>query len=130
QGPRLEAAGVDIGIVEGIVGLRRQVVRFAGRADHAGTTPMAMRRDAAQAMFAFAAAALAALPALASPRSVWNIGIVKVAPGAGNIVPSSAEMMIEYRDTDEAVLDRMTAAILGLVDERNGKGGVGVTAEA
>src|SRR5690606_7507592 len=48
QGPRLEATGVDIGIVEGIVGLRRQVVRFAGRADHAGTTPMAMRRDAAQ----------------------------------------------------------------------------------
>lgn len=127
QGPRLEADGIDIGIVEGIVGLRRHVVQFAGRADHAGTTPMNMRRDAAKTMFGFADAILETLPKLASPRSVWNIGIVKVKPGAGNIVPSWAEIMIEYRDTDVAVLDNMTAAILDLVAATNGADGVGVT---
>ncbi len=130
QGPRLEAEGIDIGVVEGIVGLRRQVVHFAGRADHAGTTPMAMRRDASAAMFAFATRVLDLMPVLASPRSVWNIGIVKAAPGAGNIVPSSAEIMVEYRDTDEAVLDSMTAAIRDLAVRRDGLGGVGVTVEA
>jgi N-carbamoyl-L-amino-acid hydrolase len=127
QGPRLDAAGIDIGIVEGIVGLRRQVVQLAGRADHAGTTPMDMRRDAAKAMFAFATAVLDMLPKLASPRSVWNIGIVKVRPGAGNIVPSGAEIMIEYRDTEVAVLDRMTDAILNLVAAKNGVDDVGIT---
>ncbi len=128
QGPRLEAAGIDIGIVEGIVGLRRQVVHFAGRADHAGTTPMDMRRDAGRRMFAFASAVYEIMPRLASPRSVWNIGIVKVMPGAGNIVPSDAEIMIEYRDIDEAVLDRMTDAILALVAGEDGKEGVTVSA--
>jgi len=53
QGPRLEAAQVDVGVVVGIVGVRRLQVCFAGRADHAGTTPMAMRRDAGAALFAF-----------------------------------------------------------------------------
>ena len=127
QGPRLETAGIDIGIVEGIVGLRRQMVQFAGRADHAGTTPMDMRRDAAKAMFGFAGAILDMMPTLAAPRSVWNIGIVKVRPGAGNIVPSAAEMMIEYRDTGVAVLDRMSEAILALVAARDGVDDVGVT---
>jgi N-carbamoyl-L-amino-acid hydrolase len=130
QGPRLEAAGVDIGIVEGIVGLRRQVVRFTGRADHAGTTPMAMRRDAARRMFAFANAIAEEFPRLASPQSVWNIGIVRVAPGAGNIVPSEAEIMVEYRDTDEAILDRMTDAIRALVAREDGRDGVAVAASS
>jgi N-carbamoyl-L-amino-acid hydrolase len=126
QGPRLEAAGVEIGIVEGIVGLRRQVVRFHGRADHAGTTPMAMRRDAARRMFVFANAIAEELSRLASPQSVWNIGIVRVAPGAGNIVPSEAEIMVEYRDTDESVLDRMTDAIQALAAREDGRDGVAV----
>jgi len=129
QGPRLDAEGIDIGVVEGIVGLRRQVVHFAGRADHAGTTPIAMRRDAASAMFAFANKVLALMPLLAGPRSVWNIGIVKVSPGAGNIVPSAAEIMVEYRDTDEAVLDSMTAALRDLAVAQDGTGGVGVRIE-
>ena len=98
----------------------------AGRADHAGTTPMAMRRDAARRMFVFANAVNESCRALASPQSVWNIGIVRVAPGAGNIVPSDAEIMVEYRDTDAAVLDRMTEAILALVAREDGRDGVAV----
>ena len=54
QGPVLEQTGDDIGVVEGIVGMRRLRIRFTGRADHAGTTPMAMRADAAAALFDFA----------------------------------------------------------------------------
>jgi N-carbamoyl-L-amino-acid hydrolase len=79
-------------------------------------------------MFVFGNRVLDTLPELASPRSVWNIGIVKVGPGAGNIVPASAEIMVEYRDTDDTVLDRMTETILSLVAEENGRDGVGVAA--
>src|SRR5207247_4867595 len=46
QGPRLEESGVQIGVVEAIVGVRRSSIVFSGQADHAGTTPMESRRDA------------------------------------------------------------------------------------
>ena len=54
QGPRLEQAGRRIGIVTGIVGIRRFRIRTRGQADHAGTTPMANRRDAGAALFRIA----------------------------------------------------------------------------
>ena len=111
QGPRLEAAGVDVGIVEGIVGLRRHWVRFDGQADHAGTTPMAMRQDAGRALFGFCVDLDRSFRAAAGPGSVWNIGIVRVEPGAANVVPSRAEVMVEYRDLDPAVIERMTGAL-------------------
>ena len=46
QGPHLEAARIPIGLVEGIVGIRRDRLTFIGEPDHAGTTPMAWRKDA------------------------------------------------------------------------------------
>ncbi len=54
QGPRLEAEGQRIGLVTSIVGMRRIEVTFFGQADHAGTTPMSLRKDAGAALFAFA----------------------------------------------------------------------------
>ena len=57
QGSRLESARMDIGVVTGIVGIRWHRLSFIGRADHAGTTPMADRRDAAQGASALALAA-------------------------------------------------------------------------
>ena len=92
QGPRLIGEAVDVGIVTSIVGLRRHVVRFRGRADHAGTTPMAMRSDAAFAMFNFAIVLAERLRAAGGPESVWNFGIVAVRPGAGNVVPAEADL--------------------------------------
>src|SRR5215472_10147688 len=55
QGPRMEAAGQRIGVVSALVGIRRFRVRSRGAANHAGTTPMAMRCDAGAALVAFAA---------------------------------------------------------------------------
>ena len=66
QGPRLIESGRHVGVVTGIVGLRRRRVRFEGQADHAGTTPMAMRRDAGMAMHAFALSAAKTLRAAGS----------------------------------------------------------------
>jgi beta-ureidopropionase / N-carbamoyl-L-amino-acid hydrolase len=129
QGPRLEAAAVDIGVVEAIVGLRRQRIHFAGRADHAGTTPMAMRADAAAALFALAGELGAAFARVATPASVWNTGVVRVAPGAANVVPAEAELVLEYRDVSDAQLDRMTETVRALVAAAEGRGGVAVTME-
>jgi N-carbamoyl-L-amino-acid hydrolase len=126
QGPRLIEGGVDVGAVTGIVGLRRRRVTFHGQADHAGTTPMAMRRDAGAAMHAFAAAARDALLAAGSSDSVCNIGVVSVKPGAANVVPHEAQIVVEFRDLSSEVMERMDAALLALVSQRNGEGGVRV----
>ncbi|HVL35890.1 MAG TPA: M20 family metallo-hydrolase [Burkholderiales bacterium] len=129
QGPRLEAAGRRIGVVTGIVGIRRFRVSARGQADHAGTTPMSMRQDAARPLFAFAARVHAELPPMAGPDTVWNIGVVSVRPGAANVVPSEAELVVEFRDTSSELLDRIEARLLAWVRELDGEGRVRVEAQ-
>ena len=128
QGPKLTNAGTDIGVVTGIVGLRRFRVRFQGQADHAGTTPMAVRRDAAAAMYSFAVLVPERLRAAGGPDSVWNLGVVSVKPGAANVVASEAELVVEFRDVSQATVDRMEKAFAALVTERNKVGGVSIDA--
>jgi N-carbamoyl-L-amino-acid hydrolase len=119
QGPRLEAAGRRIGIVTAIVGIRRIRIRAKGQADHAGTTPMAMRKDAGMALFRLAARVAETFPRLAGPETVWNIGQMAMQPGAANVVPGEAWMLLEFRDTDPAILDRLERAVLGWIAEPN-----------
>jgi N-carbamoyl-L-amino-acid hydrolase len=107
QGPRLEEARVDIGVVEAIVGVRRSRVVFHGQADHAGTTPMERRRDAFLGAADYALQAREHVVTRGSGASVTNIGVVYVHPGASNIVPGRAELVHEMRDPDAAVLQRL-----------------------
>jgi N-carbamoyl-L-amino-acid hydrolase len=128
QGSKLANAGADIGVVTGIVGVRRFRVRFQGQADHAGTTPMAARRDAAASMYSFAACVPERLRAAGGPDSVWNLGVASVKPGAANVVASEAELVVEFRDVSLPSVDRMEEALTTLVTERNKVGGVPVDA--
>ncbi len=126
QGPRLEEAGIEIGIVDVIVGVRRLRVAFLGQADHAGTTPMARRRDALLGAADYALRARAALDTRGSERSVANIGALHLHPGAANIVPARAEMVHEMRDPDAAVLDRLAAGFTALAEQVARERGLGV----
>jgi N-carbamoyl-L-amino-acid hydrolase len=107
QGARLEEAGIPIGVVETIVGVRRARLVFVGQADHAGTTPMERRRDAFLAAADYALRARALVVGRGGPRAVMNIGVVQVHPGASNIVPGRAELVHEMRDPDPSVLERL-----------------------
>ena len=107
QGPRLEEAGIDIGVVQAIVGVRRSRVVFHGQADHAGTTPMERRRDAFLGGAEYALRAREHVVTRGSKVSVTNIGVVYVHPGASNIVPGRADLMHEMRDPDPVVLERL-----------------------
>jgi N-carbamoyl-L-amino-acid hydrolase len=121
QGPVLEAAGTNVGIVTGIVGIRRWRLRAEGRADHAGTTPMDMRRDAGAALIALAARiGRDFLSEAGSAQSVYNIGSLVLRPGAANVVPAEAELTLEFRDEDASVLDRMAAYVERLVEDASG----------
>ena len=101
QGPVLETAGKRIGLVTDIVGVARCEVIFTGQADHAGTTPMDLRRDAAAALYAFADDFARFCGEEGSDRTVWNLGIVAMDPGAYNVVTRQARLGVEYRDPSE-----------------------------
>ena len=107
QGPVLETAGKRIGLVTDIVGVSRCEVVFTGQADHAGTTPMGLRRDAAAALYAFADDFARFCRDEGSDRTVWNLGIVAMDPGAYNVVTRQARLGVEYRDPSESVIDRI-----------------------
>ncbi|MEM8924685.1 MAG: M20 family metallo-hydrolase [Actinomycetota bacterium] len=115
QGANLERAGDDLGVVTAIVGSRNLTVRFVGQQNHAGTTPMPLRRDAAMALFRFATAVDEAFTRLAGPRTVWTIGRVDVHPGAGSIIPGLAELNLQFRDPELPRLEAMEAKALELV---------------
>jgi beta-ureidopropionase / N-carbamoyl-L-amino-acid hydrolase len=111
QGPRLEAQNLPVGIVTAIVAIRRLHFAIEGRADHAGTTPMGLRRDAGAAALRLAVAILDRLNAGRGPDTVWNIGHIALRPGAANVVPAAGEFIVEVRDVEEKLLDMLEAAI-------------------
>ncbi len=95
QGPVLESEGIEIGVVTSIVGLRGYRVRLTGEANHAGTTPMRLRRDA------LSGAARIALElrdvARAREAVTVNVGKLSVEPGGANVVPGLADFTIDIR---------------------------------
>jgi beta-ureidopropionase / N-carbamoyl-L-amino-acid hydrolase len=126
QGPNLEQHGTRIGVVTSIVGLSGAEVRFSGRTDHAGTTPMDGRRDALQAAARF----IAALPQIArdsGPASVVTTGRVRVEPGGANQVPGLAELLLDFRDPERQTIEAMEQAIAGAAAEA--AAAFGVTAD-
>jgi N-carbamoyl-L-amino-acid hydrolase len=128
QGPRLESEGKKIGVVTGIVGIRRVHVTCTGQADHAGTTPMHLRKDAGSALVKCCYDLMQRFEQVRDSNSVWNFGYIVFEPGAGNVVPSAARVLVEFRDMSEATLDRMQAEIHAAAVTANGQGGVGVQA--
>ena len=122
QGPWLEHQGKRIGVVTGIVGSRNLKVTFEGQQNHAGTTPMALRRDAGHALVELAHRVYETFPAHAGERSVWTIGCIELDPGVDSIVPGRADMNLQFRDQDESVLDRLEAHSRELVTEANAAG--------
>lgn len=99
QGPVLDRLGHPIGVVEDITGLFKWSVRFIGEADHAGTTPMPMRRDAFMGLTEFAGEILRILEEHGGDDSVATIGRVSLSPGTANTVPGQVEFSLDVRDT-------------------------------
>ena len=122
QGGMLEATGKRIGIVTAIVGIYVYRLTFSGIQNHAGTTPMPIRKDAGVAMMRLYTEVMETFPQLAGPRSVWTVGKMSVEPGAPAIIPGKAEMILQFRDADKAVLDRFEAALLEIVAAHDKRG--------
>lgn len=126
QGPVLDRHGEAVGIVESIVGIRGERYLFRGQQNHAGTTPMAERRDAFQGLVRFAEDLNRRLSGIVTPATVWTIGYVQVRPNAASIVPGQAEFSVQWRDADEARLDEITAAVRETASQAAGTHGLEV----
>ncbi len=120
QGPVLEARDAPVAVVEAIAGATRAEVTFTGRAGHAGTVPMAGRRDAACGLADFVLAVEAA--GNATGGLVATVGQLAVRPGAGNVIPGGATASLDVRHAEDAVrgtaLSRLRARAGAIADAR------------
>lgn len=110
QGGTLETEGIDIGIVEGIVGIEWWEVTIEGFANHAGTTPMQGRRDAVIAGSQFALAVNEVVNAEEGAQ-VGTVGRFTAEPGAPNVIPGRAVLSLELRDLSADKIWRLFSAI-------------------
>jgi len=126
QGATLEATGRHIGIVEAIIGNWNYWVTVTGQQNHAGTTEMRRRKDAAAALVRLAAHIHDRFADIAgqnpNSRTVWTIGRILIDPNAPSIVPGRAEMQVQFRDTDTDILARFELALNALVAEADRAG--------
>jgi N-carbamoyl-L-amino-acid hydrolase len=128
QGPRLLQAGAQIGVVSSIVGICSYKLAFLGRADHAGTTPMRDRLDAAQGAAAFTLAVRQKV-LQDFPDCVANVGMARLLPGAFNIVPQRAELALELRSAEPENYARLEAALLEIARSEADRYGLGLETE-
>jgi N-carbamoyl-L-amino-acid hydrolase len=103
QGPVLEERGVTIGAVTGVQGISWQELTLAGQANHAGTTPMRLRRDAGYVAGEVVAAVRRIVTELGG-HQVGTVGRLDLHPDLVNVVASRATLTVDLRNTDEAIL--------------------------
>lgn len=111
QGPILEAAGDEAGVVIGIVGIRRLHVQIDGEANHAGTTPYSARHDAGAAAAKLTWRVRDILERI-DPTMVGNVGVINFEPGSPNVVPGRATLVVEMRSLSAETLDLAQKAVM------------------
>lgn len=124
QGPVLEAENLSVAAVDSIVGQSRFTMDFRGQANHAGTTPMRLRRDA----LAGAAEWIAAVEALAvrTDGLAATVGKVNVEPNAGNVIPGAATLSLDVRHADDALRRQAVEELLAQADTLAARRGLAV----
>ena len=116
QGGILEAEKIDIGVVEGIVGINWWDVTVEGFANHAGTTPMNNRQDALLAAAKFIEAVNRIVTSIPG-RQVGTVGRIQALPGAPNVIPGKVVFSLELRDLDAAKIQMLYQKIRTEADQ-------------
>ena len=129
QGDTLESGKLAIGVVTSIVGIWQYKINFTGEQNHAGTTRMAVRKDAGLALAKFCVAIDERFPGVCGPRTVWTTGRIALDPGAPSIIPGGAEMLFQIRDDNPAVIARLEELLQTMAAEASAKGPCTVNVE-
>jgi N-carbamoyl-L-amino-acid hydrolase len=128
QGPVLEREGLAIGAVENLQGISWQRITMDGVANHAGTTPMAIRHDAGHAA-ALVIAFLHERASAAKSGTVVTVGTIAFEPNAINVIPGRATFTVDLRDPDEQSLEAQERALADCLAEIEKKRGVTISVE-
>ncbi len=128
QGRILFDERINLGIVQAITGLEQQRVTVKGRADHAGTTPMDLRRDALQGA-AQMAVEITRLVEQEGRPAVVTLGKWEVKPGAVNVIPDEVNFSIDVRHPEEEIKQRLAAAIRARCEAIAQERGLAVSSE-
>ena len=110
QGPVLDLEKIPIGVVEGISGVFKWMVRLIGKADHAGTAPMHMRSDAFMGLADFGHEIYRIIDEEGSDKSRLTVGKVDLKPGFAHTIPGEVDFTLVGRDIDEDVMRQLAAA--------------------
>jgi beta-ureidopropionase / N-carbamoyl-L-amino-acid hydrolase len=129
QGETLERDHLKIGVVTSIVGIWQYRITFTGAQNHAGTTRMAIRKDAGLALAKFCVAIDERFPAACGPRTVWTTGRITLDPGAPSIIPGRAEMLFQMRDDNPDVIDGLEKLLHEMAAQATAQGPCGVAVE-
>ena len=129
QGETLESSGLKVGVVTSIVGIWQYRIKFTGEQNHAGTTRMAIRKDAGLALAQFCVAIDERFPAACGPRTVWTTGRITLDPGAPSIIPGEAEMLFQIRDDDVNVIARLEELLHAMASAVDKQGRCNVSVE-
>lgn len=116
QGPVLEAEGITIGAVDGVQGISWQELTITGQSNHAGTTPMSMRRDPGYVASSIVTFVRELALELGAPQ-VGTVGMVELRPNLVNVVPASATVTVDLRNTDDAVLREAERRLAAFVEQ-------------
>jgi beta-ureidopropionase / N-carbamoyl-L-amino-acid hydrolase len=122
QGDLLEHDKLDIGVVTSIVGIWQFKIVVSGVQNHAGTTRMAIRKDAGVAAAQLLVELHRRLPRVAGPRTVWTVGNITLVPGAPSIIPGRAELLFQVRDADPQYVARIEAETRAAIADANRAG--------
>jgi allantoate deiminase len=127
QGPVLESLNLPLGVVTSVAGQSRLEVKFEGKANHAGTTPMHLRRDA----LAGAAEWIGAVEREAAtvPSLVATVGKIDAQPGAGNVIAGSVRMSLDVRHTNDEVREEAVKHLLDSAQQIAGRRGLVASSE-
>jgi hydantoinase/carbamoylase family amidase len=131
QGPILEAIGKRIGLVTSIAAPSRFKVIFTGQADHSGTTPMEMRKDAlvaAALLIEFIEKTCRKFSAMAKGRVVGTVGAMKIEPGVINAVPGRTELLVDIRAITAQAKDRVARLVKAQAQQIARQRGIGAEA--
>ena len=120
QGAFLDKENISIGVVRGIVGIRRWNITIDGFANHAGTTPMDQRQDALYAA-ALLIAEVRRIITEEPGRQVGTVGSIQAFPGAPNVIPGQVKLSLEIRDLDMDKIETLFQRIRSAANELSGQ---------
>jgi N-carbamoyl-L-amino-acid hydrolase len=126
QGPVLEVENQQIGVVTGVQGISWQEIVINGQSNHAGTTPMSMRHDPAYAA-SMIGVFLRELASSMGGNQVCTVGRIELVPNLINVVPKSATVTVDIRNTDEELLQHAESTFLDFLNRLASTEGVQIS---